>query len=212
MSRTTKIEDGTGSGNYAKVSKEGYLYTQEAPFPPADEESKLTIYREFLTLNGDGTTIDMRVDGSVTPQRFWIQAEPDRDVYITSLSFKLADAGAALNEFGGIAALANGCRLYYEDQNGEINIGTGLITNFEIIRLCLGQPAFGDGTSAFIAGNVAGGSEGVIPVLDFRNFGFRWGLRLSAGSLNRLIIEINDDVTAIDAFDMIAYGFRRNLD
>jgi len=212
MSRTTKIEDGTGSGNYAKVSKEGYLYTQEAPFPPADEESKLTIYREFLTLNGDGTTIDMRVDGSVTPQRFWIQAEPDRDVYITSLSFKLADAGAALNEFGGIAALANGCRLYYEDQNGEINIGTGLITNFEIIRLCLGQPAFGDGTGAFIAGNVAGGSEGVIPVLDFRNFGFRWGLRLSAGSLNRLIIEINDDVTAIDAFDMIAYGFRRKLD
>ena len=212
MSRTTKIEDGTGSGNYAKVSKEGYLYTQEAPFPPVDAESKLTIYREFFTLNGDGTTIDMRVDGSVTPQRFWIQAEPDRDIYITSLSFKLADSGASLNEFGGIAALANGCRLYYEDLNGEINIGTGLITNFEIIRLCLGQPAFGEGNTAFIAGNVAGNSEGVIPVLDFRNFGFRWGLRLAAGSLNRLIIEINDNVTAIDAFDIIAYGFRRNLD
>lgn len=212
MSRTTRIEDGTGSGNYAKVSKEGYLYTQEAPFPPVDQESKLSIYREFLTLNGDGTTIDMRVDGSVTPQSFWIQAEPDRDVYITSVSFKLADSGATLNEFAGIPALANGCRLYYEDNNGEINVGTNLITNFEIVRLCLGQPAFGTGASAFIAGNVAGNSEGVIPVLDFRNFGFKWGLKLAAGTLNRLILEVNDNVTAIDAFDVIAYGFRRNLD
>ena len=59
MSKTTKIVDGTGSGNSARVSEEGFLFTQEAPFPPVGLENKLTVYREFLTLNGDGSTTEV---------------------------------------------------------------------------------------------------------------------------------------------------------
>ena len=212
MSIRTNIEDGAGRGYTAKVSKEGFLFTQEAPFPPASEETKITVYREFLTLNNDGTTTDMRVNGSTTPQSFFINAEPDFDVYITTVSFLIADAGAALNEFGGIVALTNGCRFYYEDVNGEINIGTRLVSNFEFVRLCQGNPSFGGGNSAFLANNVVGSSEAFIPVFDFRNFGFKWGLKLAAGTNNRLILEVNDNVTAIDAFNAIAYGFRRVLE
>lgn len=212
MSIQTTIIDGGGSGNSVKVSPEGFLYTQEAPFPPVGDDTKITIYREFLTLNNDGTTNDMRVNGSVTPQRFYINAEPNFDIYITTVSFLIADAGASLNEFGGITALANGCRFYYEDLNGEINIGTSLVSNWEFVRLCQGQPAFGTGNAAFLANNVVGASEAFIPVFDFRNFGFKWGLKLFAKTNNRLVLEINDNVTAIDAFNATAYGFRRKLD
>lgn len=212
MSFKTNIVDGSGQGYLAKVSPEGFLYTQEAPFPPVGDDTKITIYREFLTLNNDGTTNDMRVNGSTTPRRFFINAEPNFDVYITTVSFLIADAGAQLVEFGGISALANGCRFYYEDSNGEINIGTNLTSNWEFVRLCLGQPAFGNGNSAFLANNVIGTSEAFIPVFDFRNFGFKWGLKLFAGTNNRLVLEINDNVTAIDAFNATAYGFRRRLD
>lgn len=212
MSIRTNIEDGSGNGYLAKVSPEGFLFTQEAPYPPASEETKITVYREFLTLNNDGTTTDMRVDGSTTPQQFFISAEPDFDIYITTVSFLIADAGASLNEFGGISALANGCRFFYEDNNGEINVGTSLVSNFEFVRLCQGNPSFGGGASAFLANNVVGPSEAFIPVFDFRNFGFKWGLKLAAGSQNRLVLEVNDNVTAIDAFNAVSYGFRRVLD
>jgi len=212
MSIKTNIEDGSGKGYLAKVSPEGFLFTQEAPYPPSSEETKITVYREFLTLNNDGTTTDMRVDGSTTSQIFYINAEPDFDIYITTVSFLIADAGASLNEFGGITALANGCRFYYEDNNGEINIGTSLTSNFEFVRLCQGNPSFGGGNSAFLANNVVGPSEAFIPVFDFRNFGFKWGLKLAASSQNRLVLEINDDVTSIDGFNAVAYGFRRILD
>ncbi len=57
-----------------------------------------------------------------------------------------------------------------------------------------------------------GSSEGYIPVFDFRNFGFRWGLKLKAGTNNRLVMEINDNVSSIDGFNATAYGFRRVLD
>ena len=212
MAVKANIEDGSGNGNLAKVSNEGFLFTQEAPFPPSGEETKITVYREFLTLNNDGTTNDMRVDGSTTSQYFWINAEPNFDIYITTLSFLISDAGAALNEFGADPALTNGCRLFYEDNNGEINIGTDLVSNFEFIRLCQGNPAFGNAADAFRARNIVGASEGYIPVFDFRNFGFRWGLKLKAGTNNRLVMEINDNVSSIDGFNATAYGFRRVLD
>lgn len=212
MAVKANIEDGSGNGNLAKVSNEGFLFTQEAPFPPSGEETKITVYREFLTLNNDGTTNDMRVDGSTTSQYFWVNAEPNFDIYITTLSFLISDAGAELDEFGNLSSLTNGCRLFYEDNNGEINIGTDLVSNFEFIRLCQGNPSFGNAGDAFRARNIVGSSEGYIPVFDFRNFGFRWGLKLKAGTNNRLVMEINDNVSSIDGFNATAYGFRRVLD
>lgn len=212
MSIKLNIQDGGGSGVLAKVSPEGFLYTQEAPYPPVELETKITLYREFLTQDNNGTTTDMRVNGSVTKQYFYIQGEPNNDVYITTLSFLIAGPGAALNTFGAIGALTNGCRFFYEDDNGEINIGTVLQRNFDFVRLCQGSPAFGATTNAFVASNVVGGSEAVIPVFDFRNFGFKWGLKLKANTLNRLTIEINDNlspVAGLTGFNAVAYGFRR---
>lgn len=212
MAITAYIEDGTGTGNTAKVSPEGFLYTQEAPYPPVETETKVTLYREFLTLNNNGTTTDMRVNGSVTPADFWIQGEPKYDVYITTISFLIAGPNATLNTFGAITALTNGCRFYYDDDNGEINIGTALQRNFDFVRLCQGNPSFGATTSAFVASNVVGTSEAVIPIFDFRNFGFKWGLKLRAGSLDKLALAVNDNlspVAGLTGFNAVAYGFRR---
>jgi hypothetical protein len=211
MAVKTTIVDGKGSGNEAKVSEQGFLYTQAAPYPPAGEDTIMTIYREFLTLNNNGTSTDMRVNGSVTKQYFWVNAEPGYDIYITSLSFLIADANATLVQFGAIAALTNGCRLFYQNPEGQINIGTNLRSNFDIVRLCLGNPAFGSGTEAFRGSNVVGASEAFIPVLDFRTFGFKWGLRLLNDTQNRLAFEINDNLTALDALNVVAYGFRRKI-
>lgn len=212
MAFKTTIVDGYGTGNSVKVSEQGFLFTQEAPYPPAGEDTIMTIYRQFLTLDNDGVTNDMRVNGSVTKKIFRVNAEPGFDIYITSLSFLIADANALLAQFGALTALTNGCRLYYENSDGEINIGTQLRSNFDIVRLCLGNPAFGTGTEAFRGTNVVGASEAFIPVLDFRTFGFKWGLRLLNGTENRLEFEINDNLSAgLDALNIIAYGFRRKI-
>lgn len=212
MSIKLNIQDGGGSGTLAKVSPEGFLYTQEAPYPPIEPETKITLYRNFLTLNNDGVTSDMRVNGSTTKKYFYIQGEPNNDIYITTVSFIVSGPNATLNTFGSIVALTNGCRFYYEDNNGEINVGTTLQRNFDFVRLCQGNPAFGATTNAFIASNVVGTSEAVIPVFDFRNFGFKWGLKLRANTLDRLVIEINDNllpVANLTGFNAVAYGFRR---
>lgn len=210
MARKTTIND---DNKQASIEDGGYLRVSTAPFPPDDNRDKQIIYREFLTINGNGTTLDLRVDGSTTSQLAFIQAIPDFDIYIKNLSFLIADVGLDLKEFGGITALTNGCRLYYEDNNGETDIGTSLTSNFEIIRLCSGQPAFYGGAQPFVIDNFreVGGQdpEGIIPVLDFnQQFGFQYGLKLAANTNHKLVFEINDDVTGIDVLEIISYGFK----
>ena len=214
MAIKTTIVDGRGTSNSARVNDQGFLYTQSAPYPPAGEDTIMTVYREFLTLNNDGVTTSMLVNGSVTKRLFWIDAEPGYDIYITSLSFFIADANATLVQFGALTALTNGCRLFYENPDGVINIGTQLRSNFDIVRLCLGMPAFGTGADAFRVSNAAGPtgtSEAFTPVLDFRSFGFQWGVRLLNNTQNRLAFEINDNVTGLDVLNAVAYGFRRKI-
>jgi hypothetical protein len=219
MSVTNKIIDGHGSGQIAKVDDGGYLRVQPAPFPPVDDRDTQIIFREFLTLNGNGTTSDMRVNGITAPQLFYIQAQPEFDIYITSLSFLLADTDVSpvLEEFGALTALTNGVRLYYEDSNGEIDIAGSLKSNFEIIRLCQGTPAFGSGADGFFAEAVtsgAGNQFAIIPILNFQTiFGFQYGLRLRSSTTNRLVLSVRDNIsTGLDAFNIIAYGFKRKID
>lgn len=221
MPNKTQILDGTGKGYYAKVDQYNTLWVRDLGIPPTTDPDNPSaglgdiqkVYREYLTLNGNGTTIDMRVVGSLaSPSLFYVSAESNFDIYITSLSFVIVDANLTLAQFGNIGALTNGLNLYYEDQNGTTFIGQNLKTNFEIIRLSQGNPAWGDPTGAFIANNVAGASEGVLPILDFRKvFGLPYGIRLGAGTSNKLVLEIRDNVSGVDQFDIIAYGTRVKL-
>lgn len=211
MSIDIKIEDGHGAGYKAKFDPDGAVHTVVHPHPPERiDANPILPTREFLTLGGDGSTTSMLVNGATTSQEFTLEADPLRSTYISTLSFLIIDAGAALQEFGNLAALSNGCDLEWSTSDlGTTTIGSGLTTNFSLVRLCGGQPAFGNTTGAFIASNVSGNSEGVFPVLSFEKvFGIRYGLRLRAGSNDKIIFRINDDVSTMDAFNVIAYGFK----
>lgn len=220
MSVKTQIVDGTGRGYYAKVDNYNTLWVRDLGIPPASDPNDPNgiadiqkVYREYLTRDGDGVTIDARVNASLAnPIEFFVKAEPGFDIYITSLSFVIADNTLTLSQFGAIGALTNGCNLFYEDTNGVTFIGQDLKTNFQFVRLTQGNPAWGDPTGAFVANGVVGSSEAVLPVLDFRKvFGLPYGLRLGASSANKLSLQIRDNVSAVDQFDIIAYGSRIRL-
>lgn len=183
----------------------------ELPFPPFGIEQKTRVFRQFLTADGTASgSNDMTVDGSSTPVEFWIEADDEVDTYIRRLSFVIADASADNNQFGNITALSNGCDLEYEDEEGVVTIADGLTTNFSIVRLCSGEPAFGSTTNTFRASNVSGSSEAYIPVLDLiATFGFMWGVKLSAGTAQKIVFRVNDNISALDQVDIIAYGFTR---
>lgn len=200
------ITDGKGTGNKAMIDDQSTLVVSVSACPPLIPQ-KNKIYRAYLA-NSSGST-DMRVNGSITNVEFYISASGTADRYITQLSFIIADAGAVLSKFGAITALTNGCKLTYERLGETITIHNALKSNWDFIRLSLGNPAFGDINSTFIASNIFGTSEGIVPVLDFTKIMPPYGIKLDEGTIQRLILTVRDDCTGVDQFDCIAYGFDR---
>ena len=200
------ITDGQGTGRKAAIDDQNALLVSTITSPPLITQ-KSKIYRAYLA-NSAGAT-DMKVNGSVTNVEFYVSASGTADRYITQLSFIIADAGASLSQFGGIAALTNGCKLTYERLGETIIIHDALKSNWDFVRLSLGNPAFGQQTNAFIASNVIGASEGVIPILDLTRIMPPYGIKLDEGTIQRLILTVRDNCTGVDQFDCIAYGFDR---
>jgi len=209
MTVKTVATDGAGTGRSAKVSDQFALLVSDVGCPPLMQQ-KNRVFRQYLTDDGTASgSEDMVVNGSTTAVEFWVKADNNDDRYITTLSFIIADVNATLNEFGNVTALTNGCQLYYETLAQTTIIHSTLKTNFDFVRLCLGQPAFGDATTAFRASNVVGNSEGYLPVLDLRRLVPPFGIKLDRGTTQRLVLKVRDDCTGVDGFDCIAYGFDR---
>lgn len=211
MSVKGQIESGKGDKQRAYVEDNSLLVMQQ-PYPPIGV-SKMYVFRRKMSLDGTATgTSDMRVLGTLAaPIKFYIPADEPDDRYITMLSFVIAGAAATLSEFSTVPALTNGCRLYYEQPSGIKIIHDSLKSNWDFVRLCNGQPAFGSGADVFRATNVIGTSEAYIPTLDLTKIMPPYGIKLDRATNQRLVLEVRDDLTAvaITAFDCIAYGFDR---
>ena len=193
----------TDGNNKVVVDEAGALCVRVTPDPPV-AHLQSEIYRVYLTDSAGSN--DMQVSSDTD---FSVRAVTDGDLWITSLSFTIADGGAALNEFGSVTALSNGCQLVYDSGAGEITIHDALKSNWDFIRLCQGQPAFGQGANAFRANNVEGNSEGYIPILDLRNILPPYGIRLEKATNQKITLKVRDTTTGVDRFDCIAYGFKR---
>lgn len=198
------------SGRTAKVNGEGELNVVVHPHPPRAEPEHPLPYRQYMTDNGGPTgSSDMKVDGSTTEQKFFVCPQTqDLDLYVGRVDVLIADASAVLNKFGNITALTNGVKFEWVTREfGTVVIHEGLKTNFDFVRLAGGKPAYGDGAGAFRASNMSGTSEGYLPSIDFDEiFNLKWGLRLRANTTDCLVFTIRDNVTAVDAFNAIAYG------
>lgn len=207
--KSTIIDPATG--NEAKVHPEGYVRTIAAAFPP-DAPPKLFPFIEKFSLNGDRTNNDMRVNGSVTPQKFELQARPENDLYITDLLLVIADAGMGdWSEFGNLAALTNGCSFKWISLTREATFNEAVKTNYDLATTFLfgGMDWYQAGMRGRMS-NVIASAEGLSMKFDMVRLIPPWGLHLQRGTLDRLVFAINDNISSgLDLFEMTAYGFER---
>lgn len=207
------------------VNDDGRLYEIDTVYPPITNDRQIILYVDDLTLNNDGVTTDMKVDGSVTTQEFSVNADSEFDIFINSVSFFIAAELVVtdLGEFGGITTpLTNGCQLIYENSDeGDIIIGDNLQTNYDLLRMCNMNPQFGlDSNAAFkIIQAFSNQDDGYLFILKFSDYGYEQeysgGIRLKAGTTDRLVFKIRDDLnltpSEISSFDGRVYGFKRRF-
>lgn len=171
-------------------------------------------FRQDFTDDGtpSGST-DMKVDGTALGfQDFWIQADTSKDTYIRSVSWIIADGSSSLAEFAGLGAeLANGIRWFWSRASEEVDIHPAIKKNLDLVRMT--DVAFGDQANAFLAGglsNIGAPVSGYMPLINLADlFGVKWGLRLRAGTKQKIVIRIQDDLQAPEEIGAIGYGIQR---
>jgi hypothetical protein len=210
MPITVKVKGQTG--NHLNVNGESQIPVVVHPHPPVGEQKSAFPYRSYFKDFDNAESIDMAVNGATTNASFCIQAVKEYDTYIKTISILIADASQTLQEFANSgAALTNGVLFEWSSSDlGTTTIHDGLKTNFDFIRLALGDPSIGDGATAFLANNaIATNIEAYIPVLDLaKTFGLVYGIRLRKGTADKLVFTIRDNCTAADQFDAIGYGIQ----
>ncbi len=204
----------TSNDKVARIVNGGSLSVIDEQIPSFGQELKAVYYRDYFR-DAAGSE-DMMVDGSRAPVEFTINA-PDEgaDRWINVLSFALIDGGATLTNFLNKPPLTNGVEIEYTSNIVKGNVvnlaGIPLQRNSDIIRLCNGTPAFGNGANAFRATNLRGTQEGYLPVLFINQAGLP-GIRLRSGTQDKIIVRINDDINrgnSDEEFTVIATGFDR---
>ena len=198
-------------GTEATVHSEGYVRVIQSAFPPDAAPKIFPIVKRF-SLNNDGTTFDMRVDGSTLPKKFVLHALPETDLYIIDLLLIMVDAGmTAWDEFANILALTNGCSLKWVSQTREAVFGQNLKTNFDMaIMMQFGKMQWYQAGMMGRMSNVIGSAEGLPMQMDLLRMIPPWGLQLRRGTTERLEFTVNDNLSVgIDRLDITAYGFER---
>ena len=208
MIKSQLVDPKTGSN--LKVNEDGSIDAFVIPSPPKNISQVTLPFAQYMSNNGDSTGSSvMNINGSTTNVDFYVSAK-QYDVYINTIVFTIADAGATLDKFGNITALTNGLEFFYFNQDiGRYVIESGLKSNFDFIRLANFEPSFGTGADAFKATNVIGTSEAYVGVIDLEDiFGVQWGLKLTANSTDRIGFAVKDDISAIDLMTAKCYGLR----
>jgi len=160
-----------------------------------------------FAMNGSPSS-DLRVDGSVTPVEFKINADPDFDLFIESMEFYATANGIKFQQFLSLAALANGIDIAIRS-NGI------LVDLFQspLIRM----KTTDDLKKSFAGGNALGwiqepqaGADSLSATLVFPN-PFKISKAGTFGTDDEIQITINDDLTAasLKEFTFQAFGFKK---
>lgn len=204
----SEIKDGTGSARKLKIREDHSALVSVTGLPPGSDSA--FVLKPYVALMKDANgSSDMLVDGSVNAQDFYIESSSDYDRHILTMSWTIADAGATLNKFGNLAALANGCQIFFQDKElGDVYLHEAVKSNFDLIQVGLFKPAMNSGTSVMRLPNIEGSSEAFVPTLDVRDvFGLPYGMLIPKGSDKRIVFRIRDNVSGMDRFDCRVFGY-----
>ena len=202
-------------GGFAAV-EEGALVVSSLPVPAYTDKILSLPYANFLTVNGAGVVDDLRVAGSLSsPVIAEVKAEAGADIYITEIKVIIAATvggnGMALSQFGGIdGGVTNGFIPFFSNKGAKLQVSERpLFTNLDFIRIGSAEGLGADDTAFRVKGAKNSTGYAYLPVWDMRALSSGNGVRLSAGSKQSFGVEIRDDITSLDGFEILAVGFRR---
>lgn len=210
MSVRTRIGDGGGSKRSARVDTRQALVVAPT-IPDIQAQGTPNRYRYFNALLGstgaDSGTLNQAVDGSSTPQEFYVGASPDYDIRIMRVLIVIADTAVAHNNFGNVSSLSTGWDLHVEESGASTSIINKAKTGGQVIAQSGFGVGYGDGATSFELTNWTGTEDAQtieVPV----DAVLPGGIRLGRGTQDQIVSTVNDNITGLTEFYVRVLGYR----
>jgi len=200
------IRDGTGSKYAAQVTSDHALKVSPVTIATSDQTiTDLTLkkqYRDWLRTTGNA--YEMNVDGSSAPVLFTETAEANKVKWITSWRLILNGTEMELetNDFRGFGTaagapgLTNGVDFYFIQGGRQINVFLNPVKNIG---------SFLDYSDGYT--NLVNAVSSQSDYLAF-DFIFDQPVALPAGSNDKIVMQINDNLTTIDLMRVVVRGWQ----
>lgn len=198
------IEDGGGTGRLTDVTARDALKVQTMPETavgiPQRVLTALLVEREYLT-NSAGSS-NLNINGSVTAVDFSVRAESGVTKWVTGFDVLFEDGQLDMSttefrRFGDAAAtLTNGILIFAEQ--------SGVTTNIAVDPIQIMGDFF----------NYADSYVNLVNAVAANTDFLRWTFMLDkpivipAGSQDRFVFRIRDDLTAMNSFKVVARGYK----
>lgn len=209
----SRIADGIGGKAEARVGKHNQLYTTlVAPdVPPAGQCNPYRFFSRLLTDDGLVTgTSNMNIDGSGTSVDYWIRSsrEAEYDIHIMAIVVVVADTTVTHKAFGGLAALGTGWDLWTWESDTKTFIIEKAKTGAALIWQTGFHNPFSEGATMqeLLDFNAADDDAQIvyIPISSY----VPGGIRLGAGTQDKIVASINDDLTGLTEMYVLCLGYR----
>ena len=149
----------------------------------------------------------MNVDGSTTPEEFFIKAVQDSDIHILAIIIVFADSLIAHNNFGNVSPLANGWDLIVTESGDATPLIDKAKTGGEVIIQSGAFWPYGTGVDTWELSNFSGVSDAQLINLPVGEI-IPGGIRLGRGTLDKITSIINDDLTGLINFEVRVIGYK----
>ncbi len=207
MSVPTHLIDGTGGKTRARITDDEALQVSVVPPSNAaaltpEQLTRQKYYSAFLVDSADSP--DMNIDGSTIPVEFKTKPVAGQAIHIRELRFEFESGKMNLNnvevrrfgDAGGAAGITNGLDAFTE-QGGEVQE-----LFIEPTKRMSDFFRYVDGHTNIVDG-VAVGIDLLIWIWTFAE-----DVTLPEGTLDEIVVRVNDDLTALQKFRVIASGWR----
>lgn len=152
---------------------------------------------KFLTLNGDGTTINANQNYSVSPARFWLEAE-EKPLNPKKLIIEIDDTDSFLNTYGNLSSLTNGVLIQVEEFDGTNWVTTLELTNGVAVHNTLEWSHVGGVLTAINTTTATPGTRVEFDIEGKFSLNPHRGVVSESNRKVRLTVQLSDNFTGLD--------------
>lgn len=201
------IRDSKSRQGVRVVAESLQVIVKEQPALDSGTPTRQQLFTGLLGSTGiDSGITNQNVNGSVTPQVFYLDSSEDYDIHVQEIQVLIAASTVRHQYFGDITALTNGVDIIHKQSSQDVFIINKAKTGGQVIAQSFNSPIAGGAESFELINWSATGDAQLVNIPIYR--WFPSGLRIGRGTTDQLRSVVNDNLSSLEEYTVRIMGYK----